>query len=375
MTKRSWNKLGIETSLLGFGCMRFPTTPDGHVDEARAAEMIDTAYKAGVNYFDTAYFYHNSESEPVVGRLLSRYERDSFYLATKLPCYSVESVEHAQRIFEDQLSKLQTDHIDFYLLHALNGGSFQKMVDLGVIEFCEDLKRQGRIRYLGFSFHDSYDVFERILRYRDWDFCQIQYNYMDRDVQAGDRGVELARELDIPLVIMEPIKGGSLATLPDSITAPLKALRPDASVASWALRFVGTEPNVKVILSGMSTEDQVADNLKTFADFEPLSDVEMSTVEALANNLFARVNNSCTGCSYCMPCPAGVNIPQNFRIWNTYGIYENHGSTRWEWGQSIKPEEKASSCVGCGACEGICPQQLPIREHLARLQKELDALL
>ena len=236
MEKRRMDKLGIDVSLLGFGCMRFPMTPDGKIDEPRAEEMLDRAIAEGVNYIDTAYPYHNGESEPFVGKALSKYDRDSFYLASKLPLWAVETLDDAKRIFAEQLERLRTDHIDFYLLHAVNKEKWDKMKELGVVDYCAQLRAEGKIRYYGFSFHDSYEVFEEIIRYREWDFCQIQYNYMDTQEQAGDKGYALAEELGVPLVIMEPVKGGSLANFSEDINAKFRALDADASIASWALR-------------------------------------------------------------------------------------------------------------------------------------------
>ncbi|GAB5082773.1 aldo/keto reductase [Hominimerdicola sp. 21CYCFAH17_S] len=372
--KRSMPKLGIETSLLGFGCMRFPTSSDGAIIEDRAEKMIDEAISAGVNYIDTAYPYHNGDSEPFVGRVLEKYPRDSYYLATKLPCWQINSVEEAEQLFYSQLERLNKDNVDFYLLHSLSRNTWRKMRDIGVVEFCEKLKAEGKIKYFGFSFHDSYEAFEEILTYRKWDFCQIQLNYMDTEEQAGIKGYKLTEKLGVPLVIMEPVKGGSLASLPDDIIEEFRKLAPEASAASWALRWVGSLPNVKVILSGMSDEAQVSDNLNTFTDFRPLDDSEKEAVERIANMLRSRVNNGCTGCNYCMPCPAGVNIPYNFKIWNTYGIYENTNSTKWQWEHDIEDSQKAKNCISCGKCEQACPQKINIRSDLKKLQSRLDGL-
>ncbi len=372
MEYRSMDKLGIKTSLLGFGCMRFPQQ-DGKINEPEAEKMIDTAIAAGVNYIDTAYPYHNGDSEPFVGRVLNKYPRDSYYLATKLPCWEVKTLDDAKRLFNEQLKRLDKDYIDFYLLHALSGSGFDRMVSLGVPEYCDELKKQGKIKYFGFSFHDSYEAFEHIAAYRKWDFCQIQLNYMDTDEQAGLKGYELTEKLGIPLVIMEPVKGGSLASLPKDMCDKFTEVCPDNSVASWAFRWVGSLPNVKVILSGMSAPEQVADNLKTFNNFKPLSEKEQETVLTVADMMRKRVNNGCTGCRYCMPCPAGVDIPRNFKVWNSYGIYGNKGSAIWEW-DDIEDNAKAKNCIKCGKCEKSCPQKLSIREDLARLQAELDGL-
>ena len=372
MEKRKMDKLGIETSLLGFGCMRFPTLDNGKIDEVKATEMLDRAIKSGVNYIDTAYPYHNGESETFLGKALQGYSRDSYYLATKLPTWLVHKKEDVERLFEEQLNKLKTDYIDFYLLHAIGKERWNKMLELGVVECCEKLKAEGRIKYLGFSFHDDYEAFEEIINAREWDFCQIQLNYMDTEEQAGIKGYQLATEKKVPLVIMEPIKGGSLAKFATDIEQKYKALDPEASVASYALRWVGSLKGVKVILSGMSTMEQVEDNLKTFQDFRPLSVEEENTVKEVVTLLNSRVQNGCTGCRYCMPCPAGVDIPGNFRAWNTYHMYQNYNVVKWEWEMGLGEKHQAKNCIKCGKCEAECPQKLNIRKDLDKVQEDLD---
>ena len=372
MEKRKLEKIGIETSLLGFGCMRFPVTADGKINEPEAERMMDKAIAAGVNYIDTAYPYHNGDSELFVGKVLKKYDRSSLYLATKLPLWMVNSLEDAKRLFQEQLDKLQTDYIDFYLLHALGRSRFEDMVKLGVVDWMAELKAQGKIRYMGFSFHDSYDAFEHIINYREWDFCQIQLNYMDAEEQAGLRGYKLAEEKGVPLVIMEPVKGGSLAAFADDITSRFRSLDPNASVASFALRWVGSLPGVKVILSGMSTMEQVDDNLKTFGDFKPLSEKESTEIEDIVAFIKGRVQNGCTGCRYCMPCPAGVDIPGNFRVWNTYHMYKNYNVVKRNWEMDMGESRQAKCCIKCGKCEAACPQKLSIREDLERVQADLD---
>lgn len=372
MEKRKMEKLGAETSLLGFGCMRFPTGADGKIDQAEAERMLDRAYAAGVNYYDTAYPYHGGESETVVGRVMKKYDRGSFYLATKLPCWQVKTVEDVETLLNEQLQKLQTDYIDFYLMHALNKDRFREMADMGCISRLEQLKEEGRIRNLGFSFHDDYAAFETILNYREWDFCQIQLNYMDANEQAGLKGYELTEKKGVPLVIMEPVKGGSLAAFPEDITEMYHSLDPSASMASYALRWVGSLPNVKVVLSGMSTMEQVEDNLKTFGQFKPLSEKERETIDRVVALINSRVQNGCTGCGYCMPCPAGVDIPRNFRIWNTYHMYRNYNVVKNDWENFMSGEHKAHNCIKCGKCEKACPQKLSIRQDLERVQADLD---
>lgn len=371
MEKRKMEKLGVETSLLGFGCMRFPTTAEGKIDEARAEKMLDMAYKAGGNYFDTAYPYHDGASEPFVGKVLNKYDRDSYYLATKLPVWLVEKEEDVRRIFEEQLERLKKDYVDFYLLHALDKERWEKIKSLKIVETCEQLQKEGKIKNLGFSFHDDYEVFEEILTSRNWDFCQIQYNYMDTEEQAGDKGYSLTEKLGVPLVIMEPIRGGSLAGFSEDINAKFQALDGNKSVASYALRWVASHPNVKVVLSGMSTEEQAADNLKTFRDFQPLNRKEWQTIEEVVTTLRARVQNGCTGCAYCMPCPAGVNIPRNFHLWNQYHIYQKYGVVKSGW-EGMDEKERPVNCIKCGKCENVCPQHLFIRKNLEQVQKDLE---
>ena len=378
MEYRNWNKSSIRTSLLGYGCMRFPTKADGTIDEERAEALLNTAKTAGVNYFDTAYPYHNGQSEPFVGRVIAKWDRSSFYLATKMPLWSCSSLADAQRIFDDQLQRLGVEYFDFYLLHSLHKARYQKAKELGVVDWLWQQKAAGRIRNFGFSCHDNAAGFEFILRDQPWDFCQLQYNYLDTDDRAeeiaGDRGYALTEELNIPLIIMEPIKGGTLAALPQDAAAPLTALDPNASAASWALRWVGTHKNVHVILSGMSAEDQLADNLATFEHFQSLNTAELSAVEQTARILHSKIKIGCTGCRYCMPCPMGVDIPDNFSIWNKLGMFGQPDAVKKQWTARFPDAEKASHCVRCGKCETVCPQHLPIRKALAQLQTELDQL-
>ena len=270
------------------------------------------------------------------------------------------------------------EYIDFYLLHSLHKARYRQAKALGVVDWLWQQKAAGRIRNLGFSCHDNAAGFEAILRDQPWDFCQLQYNYLDRDDRAeeisGDRGYQLTAECGVPLIIMEPIKGGTLAALPADAAAPLRALHPQASDASWALRWVGSHPNVHVILSGMSAEDQLADNLATFDRFVPLSPAETAAVEQAAAVLHSRIRIGCTGCRYCMPCPMGVDIPDNFSIWNKLGMFQMPDAIKKQWTMRFPDSEKALHCIRCGKCEAACPQKLPIRSALAQLQKELDAL-
>jgi uncharacterized protein len=372
MEKRYVGKLGISTSLLGFGAMRLPLTKEGKIDQPLAEQMLDLAIANGVNYIDTAYPYHSGESEPFVGRALKKYTRDSYLLATKLPQWLVKNLDDAKRIFEEQLTRLQTEYLDFYLLHAIDWEAFDKMVSLGVVTYLQELKAQEKIKYLGFSFHGSYNDFEKIITYTNWDFCQLQYNYLDTEEQAGQKGYELTEKLDVPLIIMEPIKGGSLAMLPPDLEAKLKSLDANASCASYALRWVGGHTNVKVILSGMSTLSQVEDNLKTFKNFKPLEIKEAETVLEISNIMKSRAGNGCTNCRYCMPCPFGVDIPGNFSLWNKYRMFENYESVKKSWENEKSQKERPPVCTECLRCVPLCPQHIDIPNDLKRAQEELS---
>ena len=363
-------KHGEKVSLLGFGCMRFPLHADGSICEKEAEAMLDEAIAHGVNYIDTAYPYHNGDSEPFVGRVLKKYDRESFYLATKLPIFKIDSLDDAKRIFEEQLQRLDISYVDFYLLHAMNKDTWEKAKNLGILDYLDDLKKAGKIHNLGFSFHDEYEVFEEMINARDWDFTQIQYNYIDREIQAGDKGYQLCVEKQIPMVVMEPVKGGNLAVLPKDLADIFQQKHPDKSISSWALRWVGTHQNVRVILSGMSLMEQVKDNLETFDVFEPLCLEEEQLVENVAKMIQARTKNGCTACKYCMPCPFGIDIPGNFKIWNEYAKYGNEQATSKKL---ARMDEKArfDQCQKCGRCESLCPQHIAIRDDLEKMKKDL----
>ena len=271
-------KLGIEVSKLGFGCMRLPMK-DGAIDREQAMDMFDYAYQHGVNYFDTAWPYLNGTSEPFVGEALSRYPRDSFFVATKMPVWLVESEADFERIFEEQLNRLRTDHIDFYLLHALSQARFEKLVDQGLYELCKKKQAEGKIRYIGFSFHDPAERFPAIVDKYPWDFAQIQYNYIDPHLLNADLLYKTLTDRDIPCVVMEPVRGGFLSTLPESYNDIFRAYDPERSPASWALRWVASHDNVKVTLSGMSNMQQMMDNIATFSGEVELSTEEQAVVE------------------------------------------------------------------------------------------------
>ena len=372
MEKRKWEKIGIETSLLGFGCMRFKTV-NGEIDEEKALALVDKAYKSGVNYFDTALPYTNRKNETFVGKALKRYPRESFYLATKFSMFCFESKEEAMETIDKQLETLQTDYIDFYLVHALNKDSFKKFCDWDMMKEIIKWKEAGKIKHIGFSFHDSYEVFMDILDYYDWEFVQIQLNYVDVNSQQGLKGYYELEKRNIPVVIMEPIKGGKLAEFNPEVAKDFKDYNDD-SLSRWALRWVGSLKGVKVILSGMNEMDQVEDNLGTFENFKPLNEDEQNIVKGVKEKLESITRVGCTSCKYCMPCPQGVNIPAMFRIYNDYASYKNENSSKWMYSGPKEKGSDATKCVECGLCVEKCPQAINIPEEFKKMYEEMSFL-
>ena len=365
----SFGNLGFEISRLGMGCMRLPMMErDGKrvPDTQRAVALIREAIDGGVNYIDTAYPYHSGESEKIVGLALRDGYRERVKLATKLPCWAVKTRADMDRLLNEQLEKLQTDHVDFYLLHALGRDRWDKMKELGALEFLDSAVKDGRIRYPGFSFHDEYDVFADIMASYDWKMAQIQYNYLDIDHQAGRRGIALAREKGVPLVIMEPLRGGALAKPSADIQAIMDAYPEKRSPVDWAFRFVGDESQVAVILSGMSDEEQLRDNLRIFDGVKPgaLSESDHQLIRSLREGYQKRMPIGCTGCEYCLPCPKGVAIPRNFRAYNEANMFDRLGDFPRRYQDFVNEQQDAGCCVRCGKCEGLCPQHLPIRDWL-----------
>lgn len=365
------DKNGNEISVLGYGCMRF-TKEGGHANIDKAEKEVMAAIDAGVNYLDTAYVYAGNEA--AVGEILARNHcRERIYLATKLPHYLIKSVEGAQKMFEEELRRLQTDYIDYYLMHMLTDlPTWEKLKKLGMEDWIREKKASGQIRNIGFSYHGRSDMFMQLIDAYDWDFCQIQYNYIDTQVQAGDKGYELAAKMGVPMVIMEPVKGGRLANLPEEAKEALNEADPDRSAASWALRWVGSHENVKVILSGMSSMEQLEDNLETFGKFQPLTEAEEEAVEKAADLIRSRVKNGCTSCRYCMPCPFGVNIPEMFSIWNNCAMFDEEEKAKKAYAEQKVQDASADLCKKCGACEKACPQGLSIRADLEKVAKELN---
>ena len=372
MEYRNWEKKNYKTSLLGLGAMRLKTI-DGEIDEDKALELFDHAYKNGINYFDTAMPYTDGKNEYFVGKALKRYPRESYYLATKLSFGMVDSRDDVLELIDKQLETLQTDYIDMYLLHALNRERIKQIKEWGIIEIVEGWKKEGKISNIGFSFHDEYDVFVELLDLYDWDFCQIQLNYMDTNFQQGIKGYFDLEKRGIPVLVMEPIKGGKLASFNKKIETIFKEYS-SASIASWALRWVGSLPNVKVVLSGMNEMDQLVDNLNTFSDFKPLTDKEFDKVEEVKNALNSVIAVDCTNCKYCIPCKVNIDIPGYFKIFNDYLMYENEGSSLWQYKNLIRNSNELTECIECNICVPKCPQMIDIPNELARMSGELSFL-
>ena len=366
MNYRTLPGLNDKISLLGFGLMRLPKLPGSQkIDYPKAEEMIDLAMQAGVNYYDTAYVYHAGDSELFVGEILSKYPRESYFLADKLPTWLLNSEEDVHRIFDEQLKKCNTDYFDYFLVHSLSSKTIDaKMLAHNVIPILKQKQAEGKIRHLGFSFHDNYETLAYLLSLNDWDFGQLQINYLDWEMQNAEKLYQLMEQKGVPVVIMEPVRGGVLANLGSEAAAHLEAVNPGKSQASWAFRFLGGLPNVSCILSGMSTTEQVVDNLATFADFAPLSEAETKALWEARDIYRAQGAVPCTACQYCMPCPAKVDIPRHFFSYNHYCASKDKAQYA---GRFIEPGTQSSNCTACGACVAVCPQHIDIPAELAKI--------
>ena len=351
------NFLGATPSLLGYGCMRFPVKDD-HIDVPAAEELVDYAYRHGVNYFDTAYRYHGGESETFIGQALSKYPRDSFYLATKLPNWMLEKPEDIARIFEDQLARCQVEYFDFYLIHALSKPSWDRMEQLGVYDALLKYKQEGKIRRLGFSFHDKPEVLEEICSAHPFDFVQIQCNYFDWDYQDAKTQYEIVERHGMGCIIMEPVRGGMLAKLDPDSCEILRQAEPNRSIASWAIRFAASLPNVITVLSGMTEMEQVKDNLATMDPFQPLNDSERAVLDHALQVFKEKKTIPCTKCRYCVEqCPQSIQIPEIIASMNALAFSGDRNGFK---DFLSKLENKPSACISCGACEDICPQHIEI---------------
>lgn len=373
ITRRAYRDTALTIPLLGFGMMRLPKLsadrPD--IDYDRAAQMFDTAIQAGCNYFDTAYMYHDGKSETCCGDLLSAYPRESLYLADKMPLWQAKTPDSVRRIFEEQLAKTRAGYFDFYLLHALDAGKWRTVQEIGALDYLLERKREGLIRHLGFSFHDSPEALRVIADAHDWDFAQIQLNYLDWDGPYRSREqYELLTERNIPVIVMEPVHGGALAQPDEQARRILQEAAPDASPASWALRFAASLPNVLTVLSGMSDEAQLADNLRTFSPLRPLDGGERETLALALAALQKTLAVPCTGCRYCLPCSVGVAIPEMFALYNRLKAAGDHDAFRARY-QALPGDQRAEACVACGQCLERCPQHLDIPARLAEVAKAI----
>lgn len=377
MQYRSDQKSGNELSVLGFGCMRLPSGIGG-IDMKKTEQMILKAIKQGVNYFDTAYIYPGSEV--ALGKVLADNNlREDVYVATKLPISSCTKTEDFDRIFIKQLDSLKTDYIDYYLMHNINSmKQWMELCELGIENWIKEKKEKGQIRRIGFSFHGSGNEFMKLLDAYDWEFCQIQYNYSDENYQAGKAGLHKANEKGLPVIVMEPLLGGKLATgLPSKAESVFKKVNPDLSIASWGFRWLLDQPEVTVILSGMNSDEQVADNLKTVADSHPgmLTDTEKEAYEQVIEIFRESYKVPCTGCGYCLPCPQNVNIPGCFASYNSsYSMGRVVGFMQYINSTAAinKNNQLASNCIGCGKCENHCPQHIEIRKSLKDTEKRME---
>ena len=372
------DKNGNELSMLGFGCMRFARKGNG-IDMEKAEEQIMAAFRAGVNYYDTAFIYPGSEA--AIGEIFERNQiRDKIHIATKLPQYMIKDRSGLDKYFNEELSRLRTSYIDYYLMHHLTDlPMWEKLKDVGILDWIKEKKAAGAIRNIGFSYHGNTDNFQKILNDYDWDFCQIQYNYLDEVSQAGVDGLRAAAAKGIPVVIMEPLRGGKLVNmLPAGAKKVMQESGRGWSPAEWAFRWLYNQPEVTVVLSGMNSLQMVEENCRTASEAAPghLTEADFEVLEKVKKIIREREKVGCTGCRYCMPCPKGVDIPGIFRCYNAM-FTESKSLGRFQFAQTVgltKEPAFATQCVQCGKCEQHCPQGLPIREKLKEADKALRPL-
>lgn len=367
----------MRLSGLGMGAMRLPVIDgdDSRIDEIKTQAMVDYAMEQGVNYYDTAWGYHDGHSETVMGKALSRYPRESYYLATKFPGYDLSNMDKVEEIFEKQLEKCGVGYFDFYLFHNVCEMNIDAYLDekYGIYEYLMKQKETGRIRHLGFSAHGNLDVMKRFLDAygKDMEFCQIQLNFLDWTFQGAKEKVELLKEWNIPVWVMEPLRGGKLAKLAAEDEKALKALRPEENIPAWAFRFLQSVPGVTMVLSGMSNLQQMQDNIHTFAEDKPLTEKEMDTLLQIADGMVKKIVLPCTACHYCTShCPQGLPIPELLALYNEHCFTE--GGFIAPMALSAYPQEKLpSACIGCRSCEAVCPQQIKISEAMADFAQKL----
>lgn len=370
------DKYNNKISLLGFGCMRFQNTL-GKIDMAKAEEQILAAVRGGINYFDTAYVYPGSEA--AIGEIFEKNGiRDNIYIATKLPHYLIKSLDGLEKLFQEQLRRLRTDHIDYYLMHMLSDiATWNRLKELGIEQWLAGKKASGAIRQIGFSYHGNSDMFCQLVDAYDWEFCQIQYNYMDEHTQAGRRGLNYAHEKGLPIIIMEPLRGGRLVNnLPEDAKKIFAEYKEFHTPAQWAFRWLYNQPEVTCVLSGMNTLEMIEDNIITASNTEvgSLGPAEEEMLQNVVKAINSRMKVGCTGCGYCMPCPKGVDIPGTFSAYNRR-YYDSKHSGFFDYMMCTalrKNSTAASNCIGCGKCETHCPQHIEIRKELKNAAKELE---
>jgi predicted aldo/keto reductase-like oxidoreductase len=370
MKQRKFGKLDWKVSALGFGAMRLPIVGNdaAKINEPEAIRMIRYTFDNGVNYIDTAYVYHRGTSEVLVGKALQDAYRKKVKLATKMPTWPVKSQEDMDRYLDEQLKRLNTEYVDFYLLHGLDAERWSKLTDLKVLDWLEKKKEEGKIKHLGFSFHDEYASFKRIIdSYDRWTLCQIHYNYVDSHYQAGMRGLKYAASKGLAVVIMEPIAGGRLAIKPPlEIQAIWDKAEKRRTPAEWALQWLWNQPQVSVVLSGMSAMEQVIQNVRSANRSGPssLAEKDLRLINLVARKYKQYGYVGCTGCRYCQPCPEGVNIPKIISLYNEYFMKDRNDEIKKKYWEHITPESQAKRCARCGKCEELCPQKLPVRDIL-----------
>ena len=369
----------LKLSALGMGAMRLPVVngDDASIDEAAAFAMVDEAMTKGVNYYDTAWGYHNGNSELVMGRALARYPREKFYLATKFPGYDLSNMPKVKEIFAKQLEKCQVEYFDFYLFHNVCEMNIDAYLNpqYGIYDYLLEQRKNGRIRHLGFSAHGDYDVMKRFLDAygKDMEFCQIQLNYLDWEFQDAKKKVELLNEWNIPVWVMEPLRGGKLASLSAEDEAKLKALRPEETIPAWAFRYLQTIPSVKVVLSGMSNMKQMQENIRTFEEDKPLNDEELKAIYSIADGMVKKIVLPCTACHYCTShCPQGLDIPGLLALYNEH-CFTQGGFIAPMALQAVPADKQPSACVGCRSCEAVCPQGIKISEAMADFAARLGS--
>ena len=375
MEYRRFGSIDWQPSALGFGCMRFPVldADNSRIDEKLAAEMLLHAIDHGVNYIDTAYPYHGGTSEGFVGRTLEGAYRDKVKLATKLPSWKIEKAADFDFYLNEQLDRLKTEQIDFYLLHALNTDYWENINRFGVLDWVEKAQADGRIKQIGFSFHDEYPVFKRIIdAYEKWDFCQIQYNFMDQAYQAGKKGLQYAAARGIGVVIMEPLRGGRLIDPPKGIQEIWDRAEAQRTAAEWSLQWLWNQPEVSLVLSGMSTLEQVQENIASASTsgIGTLSNADLDLIAEAKKTYEGFQLVPCTNCGYCVPCPEGVDIPRILKIYNDGIMYDKVESAKADYLMWVPAENKADLCVVCGECLDKCPQDIPISDWMEKIHQE-----